>query len=105
MVFIKCPHKGIVFFLSFGMVIQYPFKFNRYVMEPKGFFIYPKRGIAHALNSNYGNEQYPSNSLNQNNSAHGVYIIPLRGYYFLSRFELCIFENKERFFYLSARLK
>ncbi len=46
--------------------------FNRYVMEPKGFFIYPKRGIAHAL-SNYGHKQYPCNSLDQNNSIHNLY--------------------------------
>jgi hypothetical protein len=37
--------------------------------------MHPKRGIAHALN-NYGNKEYPSNSLDQNNSIHGVYKIP-----------------------------
>jgi hypothetical protein len=44
-------------------------------MEFKGFPIYLKRGIAHALN-NYGHKQYPTNSLDQNYSIHGVYIIP-----------------------------
>jgi len=41
-------------------------------MEPKGFMGYLERGIACELNS-FGQEHYPSNSLNQNNSAHGVY--------------------------------
>jgi hypothetical protein len=27
-------------------------------MEPKGFLIYPNRGIAHALSSNFKHEQY-----------------------------------------------
>jgi hypothetical protein len=44
-------------------------------MEPKGFIIYPNRGIVFAL-SNFGHKQYPSNILNQNNPIHGVYIIP-----------------------------
>jgi hypothetical protein len=44
-------------------------------MEPKGFLIYPNKGIACALN-NFGHKQYPSNSLDQNNSIHGVYRIP-----------------------------
>jgi hypothetical protein len=34
----------------------------KYFMEPKGFIIYPNRGIARALN-NFGHKQYPSNSL------------------------------------------
>jgi len=54
-------------------------------MEPKGFFIYPKRGIAHAL-SNYGQKQYPSNSLDQNNLVHGFYKKPSWGYCFPSKF-------------------
>jgi hypothetical protein len=44
-------------------------------MEPRGFIIYPNRVIACALN-NYGNKQYLSNNLDQNNSNHGVYKIP-----------------------------
>ncbi len=44
-------------------------------MELKGFVIYPNNGIACAL-SNYEHKQYPSNSLDQNNSIHGVYRIP-----------------------------
>ncbi len=35
------------------------------MIEPKGFLIYPKRGITHAL-STYGHKQYPTNSLDQN---------------------------------------
>ncbi len=41
-------------------------------MEPKGFLIYLNGGIAHALSSNFGHEQYPFDSMYQNNSAHGV---------------------------------
>jgi hypothetical protein len=44
-------------------------------MEPKGFLIYLNKVIAFALN-NFGHKQYPSNSLDQNNSIHGVYKIP-----------------------------
>jgi hypothetical protein len=44
-------------------------------MEPKGFLIYPKRGIAHALNK-YGHKQHLSNNLDQNKLIHDVYIIP-----------------------------
>jgi hypothetical protein len=44
-------------------------------MELKGFPIYFRKGIAHAL-SNFGHKQYPSNSLDKNNSIHGVYKIP-----------------------------
>jgi len=55
-----------------------PSHYNKYGMEPKGFLIYSKKGIAHA-SSNYKHEQYPSNSLNQNNLAHGVYRIPHEG--------------------------
>jgi hypothetical protein len=36
-------------------------------MEPKGFLIYPNRGITCAL-SNFGHKQYPSKNLDQNNS-------------------------------------
>jgi hypothetical protein len=46
-------------------------------MEPKGFIIYPNRGIAGALN-NFGRKQYPSNRLEQNNSIIGVYITFMR---------------------------
>jgi len=54
-------------------------------MEPKGFMGYPRRGSACEL-SNFGHEQYPSNSLNQNNWTHGVCRLPLIRYCFLSRF-------------------
>jgi len=46
---------------------------KRYVMEPNVFLIYLKRGIA-CLVSPFGHEQDPSNSLDQNNSAHGVIV-------------------------------
>jgi hypothetical protein len=45
-------------------------------MEPNGFLIYPIRGIAETLNSNYGHEQYPFDDLYQKTFAHGVYKIP-----------------------------
>jgi len=38
-----------------------PLGFNKYVMELKGFLIYPKRGITHAL-SNFKHKQNPSYS-------------------------------------------
>jgi hypothetical protein len=41
-------------------------------MEPNVFLGYLKKGIASVLSS-FGHEQYPSNSLDQNNSTHGVY--------------------------------
>ncbi len=43
-------------------------------MEPNVFFGYLKRGIVGVLNS-LGHEQYPFDSLDQNNSAHGVYSV------------------------------
>jgi hypothetical protein len=46
--------------------------FKRYVIKLKGFYGYPKRGIACALNIPM-HEKYPSNSLDQNNLTHGVY--------------------------------
>jgi len=66
----------------------------RYVMEPKGFLIYFNRGITCALN-NFGHKQYSSNSLDQNNSIHGIYKIPLWRYFFpFLGFELLIFGGK-----------
>jgi hypothetical protein len=44
-------------------------------MEPKRFIMYHKKGIACPL-SNFGHKQYPSKILDQNNSNHGVDIIP-----------------------------
>jgi len=43
-------------------------------MEPNVFIGYLERGIACSL-SLFGHEQYPSNSLDQNNAAHGVYSV------------------------------
>jgi hypothetical protein len=47
---------------------------KRYVIEPNVFIGYLERGIAYSLNL-FGHEQYPSNSLDQNNSAHGFYSV------------------------------
>ncbi len=44
---------------------------KRYIMELDVFLGYPKRGIA-CLVSSFEHEQYPFNSLDQNNFAHGV---------------------------------
>jgi hypothetical protein len=73
MVFVDYPKQVIAFFLGFGMVMQY---FYKYIMEPKRFLIYANRGIACALSSDFGHEQYPLDNLLQNNYAHGVYKIP-----------------------------
>jgi hypothetical protein len=45
----------------------------------------PQGNIIGALNS-FGHEQYPFDSLDQNNSAHGVYSVTQWGYWDLSRF-------------------
>ncbi len=44
---------------------------KRYVTEFNVFLKYPKRDIACLINP-FGHEQYLINSLDQNNSAHGV---------------------------------
>ncbi len=49
--------------------------FKRYVMEPNIFLGYHEKGNAHSLNPSR-HEQYPSNSLDQNNSTRGVYNVP-----------------------------
>jgi hypothetical protein len=55
MVFPQYLHEDIAFLLGFGMAMQYlGLGFNRFVTELKGFLIYPKRGIEHALSSNFG---------------------------------------------------
>jgi hypothetical protein len=51
-----------------------PSHVKRYVMEPNVFIGYLKKGTASVLN-NFGHEQYPSDSLHQNNTAHGVYSV------------------------------
>jgi len=43
-------------------------------MKPNVFLGYIERGIASVLSS-FGHEQYPFDSLDKNNSAHGVYIV------------------------------
>ncbi len=49
----------IVCLLSFAKAMQYPSKFQKNVMEPKGFMRYPARGSACKLND-YGHEEYLS---------------------------------------------
>jgi hypothetical protein len=71
---IKYPNEGIGFLVGFGKVTYTPSRFKRYVMEPNVFLGYPKRGITCSLNL-FRHEQYLSNSLNQNNSTHGVYSV------------------------------
>jgi hypothetical protein len=59
MLFADYPKHGIAFLIGLSNTLQ---GCNRYVMEPKIFFMYLKRVIAHPL-SNYGHKQYPSHSL------------------------------------------
>ncbi len=56
--------------------------FKRYVVESNVFLGYPKRGITCSLNP-FRDEQYPSDSLDQNNSAHGVFNVRNVGIVFL----------------------
>jgi hypothetical protein len=44
-------------------------------MEPNVFWGYLEKGNARSL-SPFRHEQYPYNSLDQNNSTHGVYNVP-----------------------------
>jgi len=65
----------------------------------QGFLMHPEWGITHA-SSNYRHEvQYPFDSLNQNNSAHGVYIIPHKGIAFHLGFGMAM-EYPFRFQYI-----
>jgi hypothetical protein len=49
MLFDEYPKQGNAFFLGYGRVMQYPFKFKKYVMEPNVFSGYPKRGIVRCI--------------------------------------------------------
>jgi hypothetical protein len=52
--------------------MQYPFQsFKRYVIHPKTFLGYPNWGIASSIHHS-GHEQWPSNGVAENDSAHGV---------------------------------
>jgi hypothetical protein len=75
MVFVDYPTEGIDFLLGLVWLCNTPPSFNRYVIEPKGFVTYLKRGTTHAV-SNCGHNQYPSKILEQYNSIHGVYKTP-----------------------------
>jgi hypothetical protein len=61
----------LVFLLVFIGLCNTPPHVKRYFMEPYVFFEYLKRGITCLVNL-FKHEQYPSNILDQNNSAHGV---------------------------------
>jgi hypothetical protein len=72
----------IACFLGFVGVMQYPPKFQNICYGTQRSY---ERGNACELNS-YEHEQYPFDSLNQNNRAHGVNRLPQTRYYFPSRF-------------------
>ncbi len=58
-----------VFLLSFGMAMQYPYKFQKICYRAHWFLQYPERGNACALNIPM-HKQYPFGSLDQNNLTH-----------------------------------
>ncbi len=64
----------IAFLLGFGKAMQYPSQFQKICYEAQRIFKIRKDGNACALSS-FGHEEYPIDSLNQNNLTHGVYII------------------------------
>jgi hypothetical protein len=68
------PNESIGFLVGFGRATQYPPRVKRYVMEPNVFMGYLEWGIVGVLNS-VRHEQYPSDSIYQNNLTHGVYNI------------------------------
>jgi hypothetical protein len=59
----------------------------------------------YALSNNFGHEQYPSNSMNQNNSTHGVYKYPHEGIVFRQGLNFAFLGVKKGYFVLSARLE
>jgi hypothetical protein len=63
--------KVLVSLLVFIELCNTPSRVKIYVMEPNVFLGYLKRGIACLMNPSR-HEQYPYNSLDQNNLAHGV---------------------------------
>jgi hypothetical protein len=70
------------------MIMQYPCKFQKICYRAQMIFRIPYKGWVHntcAL-SILKHEQYHSDSLDQNNVAHGVYWIPQAGYWFSCRF-------------------
>ncbi len=64
----------IVFLLGFGKAMQYPSQFQKIWYEAQQIFKIRKDGNACALNS-FGHEEYPTDSLNQNNLTRGIYKI------------------------------
>ncbi len=63
--------KVLVSLLGFIRLRNTPPHVKRYVMEPNVFLGYLKKGIS-CLKSPSRHEQYPCNSMDQNNLAHGV---------------------------------
>jgi hypothetical protein len=64
----------ITFILGFGRVMQYPSKFQKICYETQRISRIHKESNACAWSS-FGHEEYPIDSLNQNNLANGVYRI------------------------------
>jgi hypothetical protein len=56
----------IAFIIGFARVMQYLSKFQKICYGAQRFMKYPKMGNACELNT-FGHQQYPSNSMNQNN--------------------------------------
>ncbi len=74
----KYLNECIGFLVGFGRATNTPPCFKIYVMEPNVFFGYLEKGIVCSFSLS-GHEQYLSDSLNENNSAHGVYnVAPMR---------------------------
>jgi len=66
---------GIAFLLGFARLCNTLPNSKIFVMKPKGFMGYSKRGNACEL-SIFGHEQYPFDNPNQNNGAHVVCRLP-----------------------------
>jgi len=69
--YIEYLNEGISFLVKLCNTLSHV---KIYVMKPNAFMGSLKRGIVGVLNS-FGHEQYPIDSLDQNNSAHGVYSV------------------------------
>jgi hypothetical protein len=65
----------IIFLLGFGRVMQYPYKFQKICSKAQRISKIHKEVNGRALSS-FDHEEYPTDSLNQNNLAHGVHKIP-----------------------------
>jgi hypothetical protein len=65
-------NEGICFLVGFGKAIQYPCMCQKICYRAQSIYGILGEGYACSL-SLFGHEQYPFKSLDQNNSAHGVY--------------------------------